>query len=150
MTKVWGPKLWYFFHIFSQQINEKLFAEKRSEILSMLSDICNNLPCPTCSEHAGLYLNKHKFYDIQSREQLKSFFYNFHNVVNKRIDKQPYPFSEMEIYKRGQILKILEFTYIELSKPLHNNNLTLSFFKKIAIKELRDFIRKYQTGFTMF
>jgi len=150
MTKIWGPKLWYFFHIFSEQINDKFFTTNRIEILSLLSDICNNLPCPTCSEHARSYLKKHRFHKIQTNEQLKQFFYNFHNVVNKRLHKEYYPYNEIDLYKRGKILKILDFVYVELSRPVHNDNFTLSFFKKNAVKNLRKFISKYQTFFTTF
>ena len=150
MTKVWGPKLWYFFHIFSEQINDKFFIVKRNEILSLLSDICNNLPCPTCSEHARAYLKKYRFHRIETKEQLKLFFYNFHNSVNQRTKKEHFPYNQMELYKKGKILKILDFVYVELSKPVHNDNFTLSFFKKNAVKNLRAFISKYQTFFTTF
>ena len=49
---VWGPAIWYLFHTLSFKIKAVHFHEIKDELLGHFISICNNLPCPECTEHA--------------------------------------------------------------------------------------------------
>jgi hypothetical protein len=147
MTKKWGPKIWYFFHIFSQQINEKFFLYNKVICLRLLNSICEFLPCPECSSHAIKYLKDHNFKKINSKNQLILFFFRFHNSVNQRLNKPTYLFKDLEIYKTGKIIKISNIAHQQLIKPLHNDDFLLSMYKEKSIIEMTKFIQKYQKYF---
>lgn len=81
---LWGKPTWYLLHMMAEKINDAKFPELRMQILNVISSICNNLPCPTCASHAKDYLNKIRFMNIQTKAELKTALFNFHNDVNQR------------------------------------------------------------------
>ena len=80
----WGEPTWYFFHTLAEKVKEEHFAEIRIELLNMINMICNNLPCPVCTEHAKQYMNGVNFNTIKTKTDLKWMLFHFHNEVNKR------------------------------------------------------------------
>lgn len=88
----WGQPTWYFFHTIAEKVDETRFHEIRDELLSMLMQICVNLPCNICSNHAVEYTTKtSKLSDVRTKQELKDYFYKFHNVVNERKGYQIFP-----------------------------------------------------------
>lgn len=81
----WGEPTWFLFHTLAEKVKEEDFELIRTELLQNIHTICANLPCPICAEHAKEYLASTNFQaTVRTRDQLKEFFFNFHNVVNKR------------------------------------------------------------------
>ena len=148
MTKLWGPIIWSFFHIYAQQINPVFFKNNTKMCLNVINDICQSLPCPMCTNHAKQFLKNYNFNSIKTKEQLILFLFNFHNDVNIRTKKRLFTLEELEIYKRGKILKITDRMYKELSKPLRNDNFILGMFKSMSGKSAYAFVNKYQQFFT--
>ena len=148
MTKLWGPIVWSFFHIYAQQINPVFFKNNTKMCLNVINDICQSLPCPMCTNHAKQFLKNYNFNSIKTKEQLILFLFNFHNDVNIRTKKTLFTLEELEIYKRGKILKITDRMYKELSKPLRNDNFILGMFKSMSGKSAHTFVNKYQQFFT--
>ena len=109
MTKVeWGPIIWYFFHILAEKVHESTFHVIREKLLTHIHSICYNLPCPTCSDHAKRYLMNINYNSIRTKEDLKMFFLNFHNEVNKRLSKSEFTYSELnEKYSKGRLNQII-------------------------------------------
>lgn len=147
MTKLWGPVVWSFFHIFAQQINENFFKDNTKECLKIIQNICSTLPCPLCSEHAIQYLKSKNFMNITTKNQLIQFLFNFHNNVNIRTNKKLESISHLEIYKRGKILKITNIMVKQLNKPLKNDNFTLGLFKSFSANEAYKFIYNNKNNF---
>jgi len=83
----WGPSIWYLFHTLSFKIKEEEFSGICVELFDIIKVICKNLPCPSCAQHATEYMQKLNYNSIQSKNDFKMFFFNFHNYVNKRIEK---------------------------------------------------------------
>lgn len=79
---LWGEPTWLFMHTFSEKIKNDSFSKHRREILTILYSLCCNLPCPDCASHAKEHLNKINFNAIQTKLQLKTALYQFHNMVN--------------------------------------------------------------------
>ncbi len=138
MTKVWGPKLWYFFHIFSQQINDRFFITNRTEILSLLRDICNNLPCPDCRDHANKLLKTSNINKISNKKELISFLCEFHNIVNKKLKKPTKNIEEVEKHYSTAKLNMIVITFFKVYNSVIYNEKMLSdsFRRKIFLKKL--------------
>jgi hypothetical protein len=80
----WGEPTWFLFHTMAEKIKDENFGALRLNILNTISLICNNLPCPDCSNHATEYLKKLNLNSIQTKQDLKLMLFQFHNVVNQR------------------------------------------------------------------
>lgn len=78
----WGEPTWFFLHCLAEKIKEEEFLNKKDDILKHIFSICTNLPCPYCSNHAKIYLNKINFNTITTKQDLKHMLYMFHNNVN--------------------------------------------------------------------
>lgn len=106
----WGEPFWNLFHVLSEKIIvDEGFLWKKQQFLNIIFLICKNLPCPDCATHATNYLNGVNFDAIRTKEQLKDFFYNFHNQVNARRGAPIYPRHQLdEKYSKGVTLNILK------------------------------------------
>jgi hypothetical protein len=82
----WGEPTWILFHVLAEKIKDEEFSQIRPELLEVIYTICSNLPCPDCANHASMYLNDIRYKNIQTKEQLKTMLFQFHNTVNKKKD----------------------------------------------------------------
>lgn len=105
---LWGTFTWILLHWMSQQIKEENFISERSQLLKFVVDICNNLPCPTCREHAQSYLKNIPLNQIKSKSDFINYIYHFHNSVNIRGKKKYEPFSIMDKYKKVNFKLLLD------------------------------------------
>ena len=85
MTKQWGPITWFFLHTFSEKIHEKAFEKNRTIYLNLLYNLCINLPCPMCSNHAKYYLNSNKFKNIKTKDQKKRLNKDIPSIIHDKI-----------------------------------------------------------------
>lgn len=105
---VWGPPIWYFFHTIAHKIKESSFLPLKNDILMHIVQICNNLPCPTCSKHASQYLESVDMKKINSKQDLKLMLFQFHNVVNKKLGKPEFSIIELDKkYENAKFERIL-------------------------------------------
>ena len=80
----WGKPIWTFFHVMAQKMRSEHFPLIIGDFMRIISLICNVLPCPVCSKHAIEYINSVNINNIRTKDDLRQFFYAFHNTVNKR------------------------------------------------------------------
>lgn len=137
LPKDWATSLWYFFHVLSNKIKPESFQLIRVELLEVLENICNNLRCNRCKEHAFEYLKDNNFLLIQNVDQLKLFFFNFHNNINSKINKELFSlenleskYNEFKFYNILQNILIPDYVFkdeqiefIDKLKTWFNNNI---------------------------
>jgi len=92
----WGPSVWFLFHTLAHKIKPEEFGRIKVELLDIIKSICVNLPCPSCAQHAGEYMQRVNYASIQSKEDLKLFLFNFHNDVNRRKNMPSFPLSDLD------------------------------------------------------
>jgi hypothetical protein len=92
----WGEPTWFLFHTLSIKIKDSEFSRIRPQLLNYMYAICINLPCPDCANHAKAYLDGVNFNSIQTKEQLKRLFYDFHNEVNRRKGYAFFPYDGLD------------------------------------------------------
>lgn len=102
MLESWAIPTWIFFHTLAEKINENFLKNNSANVLQIIKSICHNLPCPTCRQHATLYMSRIDINHIDSKEKIKNMFFVFHNSVNKRLGKQQYGIEGLNRYKYGR------------------------------------------------
>lgn len=108
MYKEWGPICWIFLHTIVEKIKPKSFDSKKEILFQIISDICNNLPCPNCRKHSSNYLNNNNIRKCNTIHDLRMFIFNFHNTVNRRLNKKIFESKDLEKYKRCNFKELIK------------------------------------------
>ena len=94
----WAPNTWIFFHTFASHINEDFFSKNKRMVLFIIKTICHNLPCPECTHHAIIFMNRVNENTIKHKKDLIEMLHAFHNGVNKRTGKLVFPEDKLDMY----------------------------------------------------
>jgi len=137
--KQWGNASWFMFHTLAEKIKPEHPEEIRT-LLSYITNICVNLPCPYCSQHARANIAQCKPNMVKTKEDLKRFVWELHNRVNTQLRKPTVSYEEcVRKYKFARTLPIINYFkhYMSISrggikmmiatrnKTAHVNNLLL-------------------------
>ena len=137
----WGEPVWFFFHTIAEKVKPESFSIIRMELLQLVTSICRNLPCPTCSEHATKYLENTNINTVKTKEQLIEFFYTFHNEVNKRKGFAQFPRELLqEKYSKANTLNIINHFLVNLLDKSYSIRMIADDFHR---KRLVDDIKKW-------
>lgn len=127
---VWGPITWKFLHTICSKVREEKFAEQRGNLIFLIRQVCETLPCPECRMHAVSNIKKARLDLITSKDELVKFIYEFHNLVNRQTKKAEYTKEILETYKSLNLIEIVnEFAYT-YSKSTHNIKLMNDVFHR--------------------
>ena len=144
----WGNITWILFHSLIEQLKEDTPNKIINETFLNIKQICNNLPCPYCRDHAMNYLSKYKNFTFDSKEKLKIFFYTFHNTVNIKLKKKKMELDILEKYKKANLNNILNsFKHIYLKRN-DTKMLLYSFHRKMTVEKFLTFIKNNKIYFT--
>lgn len=138
MSKTWGTPTWLFFHSFAEQISDECYEKNKREICELLRMVCFHLPCYDCRKHARQY-TKYSLSanNIHSKQQLKEYFFNFHNSVNVRLNKNI--FNDLDQYKYSKLENIVNmFCNVYAGKSV-----TRSFHEQMIRKNIINNIKKF-------
>ena len=127
----WGPPTWTLFHTLAAKIKEDQFAQIGPALFSFIKQICHNLPCPDCTQHASAFLANVNLSKINSKQSLQNFLCIFHNTVNKRKNKQI--FNETRLFNYNNVNLISAY-----------NNFVLMYNTKGNMKLLADSFHRKQ------
>lgn len=106
-TMLWGAPTWYFFHTIASKIKTESFEEHKTQVLQIITNVCNNLPCPSCAEHATRYIQGMNANTIKCKDDLIKFLFIFHNNVNERKRKPEFSYNDLiEKYKNANLINI--------------------------------------------
>lgn len=135
----WGPAIWNLLHAVPEIL-------KKTENIQKAIDLINNiyllLPCEECHKHAKEYLNTNKlnitnFNNLeQSKREIKLYVFNFHNVVNARLEKQVLPSFDQYCKDNNNQMLLNKVNYSEISAMQYNQN-NKQFYEKTLTEEQR-------------
>ena len=133
----WGPSTWIFMHTLASKIKEDSFPLIGQTLVLTLIQICNNLPCPECAQHAKQFWNKVKVANIKNKTDLINLLFVFHNMVNKRKQYKPFKYDNLNYYNTRNIIE----TYNIFARNFNTRgNMTLineSFHRNMMLSSLR-------------
>jgi len=139
---IWGPPIWRFFHVLIEKIKEENFSTVHMELFNYIKRICSYLPCPECSQHANQFLSKISPNQISNKNDFKNMLYVFHNQVNKRKQKQLFPYFEMERYKQYNIIAVYNKFISVYNTKGNMKMLTESFQRQFIIRDFKNWLTK--------
>jgi len=118
MSKRWGNPTWLFFHIYIEKISPQYYNNNHKKCINIIKLICNSLPCPYCREDAVKYItNTNPIDNMITRDLLRVYLFNFHNWVNKKLNKPLFLSEGLEKYKRGVFINSYKYFCKEFFKP---------------------------------
>ena len=89
-TEVWGPGFWFSLHNGALKYPDAPAPLWKERMKNFILGIPVMLPCEKCSLHASAYIeSQYPNLDeiVQNKDSLFTFFCNFHNIVNERLNK---------------------------------------------------------------
>lgn len=136
----WGPPTWIFMHTLAEKVKETSFPLISQQLIKVLIQICNNLPCPDCSSHAKQFWSNVSINKINTKQDLINLLFVFHNIVNKRKRKPAFKYEDLKSYKNVKLIPI----YNNFTKNFNTNgNMNLineSFHRNLMMISLRRWI----------
>ena len=142
--KDWGNAVWLLFHTLAEKIKEEYSRTELPIIISHITQICNNLPCPDCQNHASQTMSRVNIASIaSSKDSLIHFLWQFHNDVNKRSKTSFYTKEELKIYKTANTHNVIR-NFIKIMSATSNNEKTMlhGFHRNLYMKQFIDYISK--------
>jgi hypothetical protein len=140
--EVWGPPVWTFFHVLAEKVNENAYPIIKNQLFIIIQKICGFLPCPECSQHATGFLGKVRINDLRSKTDFKNMLFFFHNYVNSKKRKRVYNYSDLEVYKRYNII----YSFNNFIRVYHTKGnmkqLSESFQRQFVINDVRRWLTK--------
>ena len=135
---LWGAPTWYFFHTIASKIKPEYFEEYKIQILQIITNICYNLPCPSCTEHAKQYIQGMNTNTIKCKDDLIKFLFVFHNSVNERKHKPIFSYNDLiEKYAKANFINITNY-FLHFFKMEHH-----------AVRMIADGMHRKQNAKTM-
>lgn len=136
----WGPSTWFFMHTLAAKIKENSFSLIGPNLIMFLIQICNNLPCPECSNHAKQFWSKVKTSNINNKTDLINLLFVFHNMVNKRKQIKAFKYENLKYYEHKNLIE----TYNTFSQNFNTKgNMSLineSFRRNMMLTSLKKWI----------
>jgi hypothetical protein len=136
----WGPSTWVFMHTLAAKIKEDSFPVIGPNLILVLIQISNNLPCPDCSKHAKQFWSKVKVSNIKNKIDLVNLLFVFHNMVNKRRNVNGFKYEHLKFYETKNVIE----TYNIFSKNFNTrgnmNLINESFHRNMMIASLKKWV----------
>ena len=124
---IWGPHFWATFHYIAATYSDSPSPSIKSTMKNFIQSIPVFLPCSTCQDHAFVYIKSHNLDNVVlNKKELFTFFFNFHNEVNKRLNK---PLMKMEDALNAYSVSKDQFNqYLSIISTSGNKNGFIIFF----------------------
>lgn len=149
MIDDWAPQTWCMFHTLIEKIKENEIDNIKHDLWIQFYNICTNLPCPTCTQHAIKYFSKLKKIKVIDKQHLRTIFFEFHNDVNDRLNKPL--FQETDIistYSKYNTYQVATTFVNRYNIAANKNN---AFYQSLQSRQvLSQFIKWYNENSNSF
>jgi len=141
--KQWGNATWFLFHTLAEKLKPE-FSNSAPEIFKIINNICNNLPCPDCQEHATKTLQTVNISNIKTREDLIKVIWEFHNKVNSRLNKIIFTeYERDELYKKAITINVINNFIRVMNKRMGNEHGMLNaYYRSKSTEEFVKYINE--------
>jgi hypothetical protein len=133
----WGPPTWIFIHTLAEKIKDDRFDVIGKQVILNIIEICKNLPCPECSDHAKQFWAKVNINKVNTKQDLINLLFVFHNSVNLRKHSRPFKHSDLKYYSTLNLID----TFNNFARNFHTKGnmaqLTESFHRTRLLSSLK-------------
>lgn len=133
----WGPSTWIFMHTLVAKLKESSFSLIGPNVILILIQICNNLPCPECAQHAKQFWSKVKTANIQNKTDLINLLFVFHNMVNKRKQIRAFKYENLKYYETRNVIETYNIFSRNFTTRGNMNLINESFHRNMMLASLR-------------
>ena len=139
----WGNSAWFLFHTLAEKLKPQYSSSESPRLLASILNICHNLPCEDCSNHAMQNIRQLNTRIVHNKETLQHFLWRLHNTVNRQLGKRQHPFDICKNkYKLARTNNIIAYFNTSFHMATHTNTLTLhSGMKKNAKNNMMNYLR---------
>jgi hypothetical protein len=90
LTSIWGPSLWHSLHVMSFNYPVKPTNKDKKYYKNFIILLRHTLPCGICRKNLKMNLKECPLTkkDLQSRHHYSKWMYNFHEHINKMLNKK--------------------------------------------------------------
>jgi len=127
-------------HTLASKIKETSFPVIGPSLILVLIQICNNLPCPECAQHAKQFWSKVKTANIKTKDDLINLLFVFHNMVNKRKQLQPFKYENLQYYKTRNVVQTYNIFSRNFNTRGNMNLINESFRRNMMLSSLRSWL----------
>lgn len=146
----WGNACWHLIHglTFKMKTDDKKIID---QLMVLLYNVCVNLPCPECSEHAKETFTqaRNNGIKVNSLDELQAFWWKFHNLVNMRTGKEWVLFEDAKSkYEKARLFHIVNnFVRIMKRNIPGERSMMYSMSRNNAVEKMFNFIKENQASF---
>ena len=135
---IWGKPTWYFLHTLAEKVKDDHFIQIKGELLGIIYQICCNLPCPLCANHAKKYLDNINFSTINAKADLIKMLYLFHNEVNSRKNYELFNYNEVQnLYSKAKFINIANNFFYHFNNYINLKLQSDSLYRKQVTKKVK-------------
>ena len=149
LIEKWGNACWFLFHTLAVKLKPER-TDLVPKILSLVINVCKNLPCPDCSQHATATLNSLRCNQIKTRDQLMLVLWQFHNMVNKRRKVEFFSIDEYNKKYSNALFDPIVSNFIRVMKgkfPTNERGMLNSMQRSIMVDDVDSFVSNNRQGF---
>lgn len=147
---VWGPPTWQLLHCTVIKAKDIMNVSQIEELKTIIERVVSNLPCPICSGHALSFFKKNNYTRIKTLAQLRYFIFEFHNNVNKRLDKPLFNYEEHIILYHNMNLEIVLRNMLHVYQHMNNTNVTMMLYSFHRTSIIRDLNKYFMENDSLF
>ena len=146
--KEWGNTTWFLFHGLAHKLKPE-YDSFSKDLMTCFYNICCNLPCEYCSNHAMTIMKGCNIVNINTKEKLKDFLWQLHNIVNKRLKKNIFTKEERDnLYCNININNIIYNFKVVMNKNHRIEKAMMGSFKRQQyLKYFNNFINENRDKF---
>lgn len=133
----WGPTTWCFMHTLASKVKEDSFPIIASKLILVCIQICSNLPCPECTQHARQFWSNVNLSTIKTKQDLINVLFVFHSSVNKRKKLKPFPYDGLSIYNDKNLIEVYNSFTKNFNTNGNMNMINESFHRNRMLSSLR-------------
>ena len=145
MVNYWGAPTWLFIHSFIECMKEEFYKKNINNVINIIKQICVLLPCPYCADHAKKYIKTLNSKRVPTKEHMKQYLFNFHNDVNKRLNKPI--FTNYDKYKKARLNIIIQMFCDKFITPALSKRFTENMRRKHLKNNIIKFINNNSSHF---
>jgi hypothetical protein len=145
----WGPPTWLFMHTLVAKLKENSFPIIGPNLILVLIQICNHLPCPECTIHAKDFWSKVKTGNIKTKTDLINLLFVFHNMVNKRKKLMPFRYENLAYYHTKNVIDTYNAFTRNFNTKGNMNLISESFHRNMMLNSLRSWMMTNLIHFDM-
>ena len=145
--EVWGPAVWTLFHTLAEKINVNAYPVVFPSLFNMIVKISKYLPCPECSNDASIFLAKVRVSDLKTKDSLKALLCVFHNTVNAKKRKPIFHYSNIGIYGKYNLIKVINNFISHYQTKGNMKLLTESFQRQFVVNDFKNWFQSVIKAF---